>query len=104
MAVTRVWNITDGSLPGVCPQTLRVLGRVLVPGRSIAVEESLLKKAHKIHADVSRGLLFIGKTPPGAYLKAKKPARAKLASGVVRREKAIPAPAPVPALEFPSWS
>lgn len=84
MAMTRVWNITDSANPKVAPQNLRVLGKLVVPGRSVEADEAALKKAHKVHADVARGLLFIGKKLPASYVKVKKPPRAKLAAGVAR--------------------
>lgn len=84
MATTRVWNITNDSNPEVAPQNLRVLGKLLVPGRFVEVDEAKLKTAHKVHADVGRGLLFIGKKLPAGYVKARKPPRAKLRAGVAR--------------------
>jgi len=84
MATTRVWNITDDVNPSVKPQNLRVLGKFVAPGRFVTVEESALKGAHKVHADVGRGLLFIGRQPPTSYVKTRKPPRAKLADGVSR--------------------
>ena len=87
MATTRIWNITDSASAEVpsAPQNLRILGKLVVPGRFVEVEEKALKLAHKIHADVGRGLLFIGKKAPAAYVKAKKPPRAKLPAGAARQ-------------------
>lgn len=100
MAMTRVWNITDDVNPDVKPQNLVVLGSFLKPGRFVAVDEALLVRAHKVHAAVKAGLLYIGKKPPSTYAMMKKPPRAKLADGVAKAhvpgqaKKAAPGKAP----------
>jgi len=78
MGLTKVWNITDDTNPEVAPRSLMVLGRVLKPGQAVKIEEAHLKTAHKVHDDVTRGLLYIGMKPPASYLKVKKPPRAKV--------------------------
>jgi ribosomal protein L7/L12 len=78
----RVWNITDDANPEVAPRMMMVLGTNVKPGKSVRVDESRLARAHKVHANVAAGLLFIGDQPP--YLKARKPVHVKLAKGVGR--------------------
>ena len=72
----RVWNVTDGPFSPVKGQTLMVLGRVLKPGRAVQVEEARLVKAHKVHALVKEGWLYIGPKLPDWYVAMKKPPRA----------------------------
>lgn len=100
MATTRVWNITDDANPDVKPQNLRVLGKLVKPGRFVTVEEAALKRSHKVNADVGRGLLFIGKRLPASYTKLRKPARAKLADGVGRVALTANRPAPKKVVEL----
>ena len=82
----RVWNVTDGPRSPVKGQTMVVLGRVLKPGRAVQVEEERLKKAHKVHALVAEGLLYIGGRAPEWYTKVKKPPRATADARVVNED------------------
>lgn len=84
MAMTRVWNLSDSPNNSARPTTVMVLGRSLKPGRSLPVDEEALKRAHKLHAEVARGIAFIGKKPPQSYLDRRKPPRALLGKDVAR--------------------
>lgn len=84
MAMTKVWNISDDPASDTPPVNTVVLGKLLKPGRSVAVDEAVLKRAHKLKRDEKAGIVYIGKAPPADYLKRKNPPRAKLAPGVAR--------------------
>ncbi len=84
MGMTKVWNVSDDPNTSVHPRSVMVLGKSLAPGRSLSVDESTLKTAHKLLKAAESKVVFIGKQPPASYLKAKNPPRAKLADGVLR--------------------
>lgn len=84
MQMERVWNISDDPRTKCTPITIMVLGKAVAPGSFVRVPVDRLKLAHKIHKDVERKLLFIGRLPPKSYMAIKKPPRAELAPGVAR--------------------
>jgi len=94
MAMTRIWNVTNNPATPVVPQNLLVLGKLLYPGKSMQVDEELLKTAHKIHKDEIGKLLYVGKEPPSYLQKTKKI--------VVKAEHHRTSPKPEPSKEEPS--
>ena len=80
MATTRVWNITDRPGSKIPPTTMIVLGKTLLPGRSVQVDDRELEKAHKLDKEVASGFLAVGQTGPVHHVAAK----ATLPKGVVR--------------------
>lgn len=80
----KVWNITDDPRSSLTPTTMFVFGVSLRPGAAVAVEDEALKGAHKVRDQVSKGYLYVGKTPPKGYMAAKSPARAVVPEGHVR--------------------
>lgn len=67
----KVWNISDDPSTPVPARTLMVLGKTVLPGRFIYVDEKRLTRAHKVKKDVEAGLLFVGAKLPAAYLTSK---------------------------------
>jgi hypothetical protein len=67
----KVWNISDDPSTPVPARTLMVLGKTVLPGRFIYVDDKRLARAHKVRKDVEAGLLFIGPKLPAAYLASK---------------------------------
>jgi hypothetical protein len=93
MAMTRIWNVTNNPATPVVPQNLLVLGKLLYPGKSMQVDEEILKTAHKIRRDEIGKLLYVGKRPP-SYLQEKP----KI---VVKAEHHRTSPKPEPSPEEP---
>lgn len=83
MAVTRIWNITDGGQEGVTPHTRMVLGQSLKPGQFMRVEAVRLVGATKLQEEVNAKLLAVGAQPPQWYAQKKKPPRAVVDGRIV---------------------
>ena len=75
MAMTRVWNIS--------PTTTVILDQAVLPGRSVAVDETELELAHKLHREVAAKKVRIGKDSP-------EEARAILPNTVTRSHVGVP--------------
>ena len=97
----KVWNVSDDPSTEVPARTIMVLGRAVLPGRFIYVDDKRLARAHKVKKDVEAGLLFIGAKLPAAYLATKKtkvhlkmPAGHKRAHGPPPKAKKAPKSAP----------
>lgn len=101
MAMTKIWNISDGPNPDVAPQNVMVMGKLLKPGQAMSVDEANLKTAHKVRKEAASGILHIGKKAPPDYLMMKHPEHRKLAPGVARSQGAPKAPAPATAKAEP---
>lgn len=67
----KVWNISDDPSTAVPARTIMVLGKAVMPGRFIYVDDKRLGRAHKVKKDAAEGLLFIGPKLPAAYLASK---------------------------------
>lgn len=88
--LTRVWNVTDDPATDVDVQNVVCLGQLLMPGRSMQVEEENVVEDRKVQKDVADGYLYIGNEPP-AYLSVP---RVTLPKGTLRGhgEHALPPP------------
>jgi len=67
----KVWNVSDDPSTEVPARTLMVLGKTVLPGRFIYVDDKRLARAHKVKKDVEAGLLFVGPRLPANYLASK---------------------------------
>jgi len=83
MAVTRIWNITDGGQKGVTPHARMVLGQTLKPGQFVRVEAARLIGATKVKADANAQMLAIGELPAW-YAAKKKPPRAVVDARIIK--------------------
>ena len=64
MAITKVWNITDRPGSKIPPTTMIVLGKTLLPGRSVQVDDRDLDRAHKLRQEIAGGFLAISPDAP----------------------------------------
>jgi hypothetical protein len=114
----KVWNVSDDPSTAVPARTIMVLGKTVLPGRFIYVDDKRLARAHKVKKDVEAGLLFVGPKLPAAYLASKqskihlkmpaghkrahgpdKPAKVVAKPAVKAAAKPAPKPAPKPAVK-----
>ena len=84
MGMTRIWNVTDDPSTDVVAQKLVVMGKEIMPGRFIQVDEALLERAHKLKNEIARKLVYVGKNPPGRYAAVKNPVKATLDASIAR--------------------
>lgn len=104
----KVWNVSDDPSTAVPARIVMVLGKAVLPGRFIYVDDRRLARAHKVKKDVEEGLLFIGAKLPSAYLASKQskihlkmPAGHKRAHGPDKPVKPTAKQAPKPAKPAP---
>lgn len=90
MGMTRIWNVTDDPSTDVVAQKVVVLGKEIMPGRFIQVDEAVLERAHKLQAEIDQKHVYIGKNPPGRYAAIKKPAKAGLNVMIARSHGEVP--------------
>lgn len=67
----RVWNITDGSHFDGPARILMIMGKSIEPGRSVAIPDSRVKRAHKLAIEVESGAIYVGDEPPAWYRREK---------------------------------
>ena len=84
MGITRIWNVTDDPSTDVVAQKVVVLGKEILPGRFIQVDEAVLERAHKLKGEIDLKLVYVGKNPPARYLAGKKPVKAVLDAEIAR--------------------
>lgn len=96
----KVWNVSDDPSTAVPARTIMVLGKAVLPGRFIYVDDKRLARAHKVKKDVEAGLLFVGAKLPASYLASKQskihlkmPAGHKRAHGPSKPAKVVTKPA-----------
>ncbi len=82
--MAKVWNITDH--PGTThkPHQRSVLGRSVMPGHYVRVDDERLKGAKKTQVDIKAGLLYVGEKPPADYTALKHPVLVRLPEGHTR--------------------
>lgn len=82
MGITRIWNVTNDPSTDVKAQNLLVMGKLLLPGKYMQLDEARLKQAHALQKDIDRKYLLVSKNPP-AYLE--KASKSVLKKGLVSR-------------------
>jgi hypothetical protein len=90
MGMTRIWNVTDDPSTDVVAQKVVVLGKEIMPGRFIQVDEAVLEHAHKLKVEIEQKHVYIGKNPPAQYASVKKPAKAGLNPLIARSHGEVP--------------